>query len=704
MQSSPNHRFFNAIRDLPIGRKLAGAFTLGLIITLALGGIGLIALNSVSDRTDKAGEANQLVILALDLHSSEMSYRLDRAPEKAAQVHSLTDRLSDQIQIAAGMFDDAGARTELDSLSAVVGQYKTLFDRFVRIDDQAQSAQTAMEDAAWRVDAELTAFRAELKAQANELIAEDADTAIIQDDLAKADAANRLITYMLDIRRDEKNYQISGDKDAVERVINLVGALRGETQYLLDTAKTGEIRGVAETVLTALDDYEQAFRAFVDGRDRQAEIAPDLSAQAERVEQAARTLREQQTSALIRDSRRAWITMSVFLALSVIGALVLSRTLTKAIAGPLINIAGAMKSLADGKLDIDIPGVGRHDELGQMAGNVQVFKDNAIAKQELEAEQARAEAEKREEEAERRRQQERLEAEQRDQERRLEAEKRQAVQDLADRFESEVGNVVNSVSQSGSSLQATAHQLTTAVQETSEQTHAASQGADQASASVETVASAAEELSAAIREVNEQVSQAARNLQNTAKGANEAGSLMDDLQGAVSQIDEVVGQIGTVAEQTNLLALNATIEAARAGDAGKGFAVVAGEVKQLASQTQKMTESIASQLAAVNEASNKAVNATRTIVTEIDEVNASTGSMAAAIEQQASAVDEISRSAQEAAMGTSEVTQNLTSLRQAAENTSQASNSVSDSADGLARDADTLRATVKDFLSGVRAS
>ena len=65
-----------------------------------------------------------------------------------------------------------------------------------------------------------------------------------------------------------------------------------------------------------------------------------------------------------------------------------------------------------------------------------------------------------------------------------------------------------------------------------------------------------------------------------------------DLSGQTGGIEQLTGLIEEVASRTNLVALNATIEAARAGEAGKGFAVVAGEVKALASQTQKTTTEV----------------------------------------------------------------------------------------------------------------
>ncbi len=69
----------------------------------------------------------------------------------------------------------------------------------------------------------------------------------------------------------------------------------------------------------------------------------------------------------------------------------------------------------------------------------------------------------------------------------------------------------------------------------------------------------------------------------------------DSVQNLAQGIDEISGfanDITKITSQTNLLALNASIEAARAGEQGKGFAVVAQEIRALAEQSKKSSDSI----------------------------------------------------------------------------------------------------------------
>ncbi len=123
-----------------------------------------------------------------------------------------------------------------------------------------------------------------------------------------------------------------------------------------------------------------------------------------------------------------------------------------------------------------------------------------------------------------------------------------------------------------------------------------SEASQQASSNVNAVATAAEELWVSVQEIGSQVTRSTQIAGEQCAQRRKPISRWSEPLKSAQKIGGVVQLIRDIAGQTNLLALNATIEAARAGDAGKGFAVVASEVKNLAGQTAKATEEIATQV------------------------------------------------------------------------------------------------------------
>jgi methyl-accepting chemotaxis protein len=178
--------------------------------------------------------------------------------------------------------------------------------------------------------------------------------------------------------------------------------------------------------------------------------------------------------------------------------------------------------------------------------------------------------------------------------------------------------------------------------------------------------------------------------------------MVASLTAAAEKIGEVLRLIGAIASQTNLLALNATIEAARAGDAGRGFAVVASEVKELASQTAKATEEIASQVTAIQSATGDCVVAIGGISDTIREISGIATTIAAAVEEQDSATREIARSVQQAAAGTGEVSHNVAGASHAADQSRALADNVLVASGELSQHASALFDSVDTFLSGLR--
>jgi methyl-accepting chemotaxis protein len=217
------------------------------------------------------------------------------------------------------------------------------------------------------------------------------------------------------------------------------------------------------------------------------------------------------------------------------------------------------------------------------------------------------------------------------------------------------------------------------------------------STSVEMVASAAEEMGTTIRQIAQSASTAASVAAEAVNAAGAAQATVEKLDASSQEIGTVVKTITSIAAQTNLLALNATIEAARAGETGKGFAVVAGEVKDLAQETARATEGIASRVEAIQNDTRQAIAAIAQIAHVIGQINEYQTAIAAAVEEQSVTTREINRSVVDAAGGTRAIAADVTGLAEAVENSSTHSNNNRATAESLTAMSGDLRALIGGF-------
>jgi methyl-accepting chemotaxis protein len=366
--------------------------------------------------------------------------------------------------------------------------------------------------------------------------------------------------------------------------------------------------------------------------------------------------------------------------IGIIGALALGFFIGQfGIARPIAASVGSLQALAKDDFSVEITGMDRGDEVGDIAKAAVVFKQNGLDKIKLQREQQEIE-------------------------RRAAAQRKAEMTKIADGFEAAVGEIIETVSSASTELEAAAGTLTTTAENTQRLSTRVAAASEQASTNVQSVASATQEMTSSVHEISRQVQESSRIANEAVKQAEKTDGRIMDLSQAASRIGDVVKLITAIAEQTNLLALNATIEAARAGEAGRGFAVVASEVKALAGQTGKATGDISAQIAGMQAATQDSVTAIKEIGGTIGKIAEIAATIAAAVEEQGAATGEIARNVQQAASGTTEVATNITEVDRGAAETGSASSQVLSSAQSLSSESNRLKLEVGKFLATIRAA
>lgn len=192
-----------------------------------------------------------------------------------------------------------------------------------------------------------------------------------------------------------------------------------------------------------------------------------------------------------------------------------------------------------------------------------------------------------------------------------------------------VGNVASSVASSSDSandISAIMQELSATMEEVSATTNTVSQHTESAEQKVQAVADQTIVMTQYAQEMKvratEMERKAAENMNNTnamiGEITNEMNVALENSK-SVEKVEQLTDDILSISSQTNLLALNASIEAARAGEAGKGFAVVADEIRQLADSSRETANNIQTINEQVIQAVQGLVEASKKIITYINE-------------------------------------------------------------------------------------
>jgi methyl-accepting chemotaxis protein len=639
--------------DLAVAKKLSLGFALVLLLTAAMTGAGVVAVQDVLGGHERVGQLMAVNMEILQARRLERSFAIEPTPESAGRVR---DSLA-KVQTLQVQLEQSAAPTELKRLQTMgqaVADYLSQFDSYVDLQDKAREARTDMGDAAGEARDLFEVIELDMYDAVRELRLQG-DRLKGSDPLTLAETASGLSKRMLDLRSQESLFIIDGSSKALEEwnyvAEDLQGVARSLTVWLNEQQK-----GSIEKALQSLDLYQRSFFYYQQISEQKRTTEGAMIERAQAVFDLAEAAQRSAEQSMQETSDRGLVSLAVMGGAAVMLGLLAALLISRSIVSPLRQAVAFAQRIAEGDLSQDLP-QDRRDEPGQLMAAMQRMT--------------------------------------------------LSLRSLIGRIGGGVGQIAAAAEQ----LSAITAQTSAGVQTQKQETEQTATAMHQMAATVQEVAQSAEQASQAARDAdkeaqqgNQLVQQAVSQIGDLALEVEQSAAAIQSLNQESTRIGSVLEVIRSVAEQTNLLALNAAIEAARAGEQGRGFAVVADEVRALARRAHDSTEEIESLIAGLQCMAQGAVKQmdssrelTRRTVTLADQAGDALGRITQAVSTIEQMNQQIAAAAEEQSAVADGISESVTRVRDIGEQSASASEQTASSSAKLARLGVELQGLVAEF-------
>lgn len=349
------------LKDLKIGIKIGGGFVVVLILTTIVAITGWMGLNGVVDKVNKADDTNRIIKYMVDVRNDEKNFIMRGDAKYIESVRQKLIKISRQANTTKDKFNDPLNKTEMETVIVAVAKYKNAFEKLLVIEKNKSDLDSQMVNkgraAILHAGDLLTHLKSFIKSE------KSLDGFI--DRLSKTDNANQIMKWILEIRRQEKNYIIRGDDQYITKVRNGVIEIVQLLQKLEKQAENQKSKTMANFIMIDINKYQTAFNAYVDSVNQSKTAEQEMIVAGRITVEESTKARFNQKSKMNRQISIAHLMIIIGSVLAVFLGALLSIFVTLGITKPVGKVVEFAIAVGQGNLDFDVD-VNQKDEIGIM--------------------------------------------------------------------------------------------------------------------------------------------------------------------------------------------------------------------------------------------------------------------------------------------------------------------------------------------------
>lgn len=324
-------RFPELFRNMTIRTRLAGGFSILLLLTILVGLVGDRALDSYSQRSNIVAMLGQVNTNLTEARVEEKNFLLTGEAQAVTRTQAQGDRVLELTSDIKPLLSTPEAINTLGRIQSDVKNYQQLMG-----DVEANIGER--EEALERLETSARIFGSSLKAHSSLFFA----SAIFED-----------------MRRSERKFLIEKDDASVKTYLDDAKRVQGPLKSAAITAEE------KEQINAALETYVSEFRTVVDLTNAGEQLSDDMVSTARSAIESANTLRALQTEKMEADRLQASGLIFGATGIALVLGILMAYLITRAIVSPVNQAVNIASEVASGNLTVDIKESGT-SEIGRL--------------------------------------------------------------------------------------------------------------------------------------------------------------------------------------------------------------------------------------------------------------------------------------------------------------------------------------------------